>query len=347
MVAEVSFAQWTPGGKIRHAVFRSLRNDKAPGAIVREQARPIADFAATAASVSLPSRLHITHPERVIDASTGITKMELVRYYARVGALMMVHLKGRPVSLVRAPDGVAGALFFQKHADTTHLPGIRALDPALYPSHPALLEVANSTGLLSAAQWNVVEFHTLNMGTHSFQHPDRMVFDLDPGAGVAWTKVQEAAELVRAWLAQLGLPSFLKTSGGKGLHVVVPLRKLHGWDSVKGFARAIVVHLASTIPQRFVAKSGPKNRVGKIFIDYLRNGLGATTVCAWSARARPGLGISVPCAWDELALLRAGDHWTLRNVAARLEAGNDAWMGYASAACCLTAAIKTLHYSNF
>lgn len=157
----------------------------------------------------------------------------------------------------------------------------------------------------------------------------------------------EAAELVRAFLAQLGLPSFLKTSGGKGLHVVVPLRKLHGWDSVKGFARAIVVHLASTIPQRFVAKSGPKNRVGKIFIDYLRNGLGATTVCAWSARARPGLGVSVPCAWDELALLRAGDHWTLRNVAARLEAGNDAWMGYASAACCLTAAIKTLHYSNF
>ena len=151
---------------------------------------------------------------------------------------------------------------------------------------------------------------------------------------------------MRAFLAQLGLPSFLKTSGGKGLHVVVPLRKLHGWDSVKGFARAIVVHLASTIPQRFVAKSGPKNRVGKIFIDYLRNGLGATTVCAWSARARPGLGISVPCAWNELALLRAGDHWTLRNVPARLEAGNDAWMGYASAACCLTAAMKTLHYTD-
>ena len=278
----------------------------------------------------------------MIDASSGVTKIELVRYFERVGDVMMAHLLGRPVSLVRAPGGVGGELFFQKHAEVEKLPGIRQLDPTLFISHPPMLEVASAQGLLSAAQWNVVEFHTLNCGTKSFEHPDRMVFDLDPGAGVAWPQVCEAAELVHAFLGQLGLPAFLKTSGGKGLHVVVPLRKLHDWDTVKGFSQAIVVHLARTVPQRFVAKSGPRNRVGKIFIDYLRNGLGATTVCAWSPRARPGLGISVPLDWSELKSLKGGEHWTVRTAHSRLATGNQPWNGYAKAARSLSAAMKTL-----
>jgi len=281
----------------------------------------------------------------VIDASTGTTKIDLVIYYGLVGTLMMKHLKGRPVSLVRAPDGVDGQLFFQKHAEKGNLPGIRQLDPALSPGHTAMLAVAATQGLLSAAQWNVVEFHTQNATTSSFDHPDRMVFDLDPGEGVRWAQVQEAAELTRAFLAQLGLRCFLKTSGGKGLHVVVPVLKAHDWDSVKGFSQAVVLHMARTIPQRFVAKSGPKNRVGKIFIDYLRNGLGATTACAWSARARPGLGISVPVAWSELASLRGGDHWTVRTAHDRLASGNQPWNDYAKAARSLTSAAATLGYT--
>ena len=293
---------------------------------------------------ALPPGLRITHPERVIDASTGVTKIELLRHYAAVGELMMLHLKGRPVALVRAPTGVGGELFFQKHADTATLPGIRALDPSLWISHPPMLEVANQRGLLSAAQWNVIEFHTLNTGTASFEHPDRMVFDLDPGEKVAWPQVREAAQLVHAFLMQLGLAPFLKTSGGKGLHIVVPLRKVHDWDTVKGFSQAVVAHMAATIPQRFVARSGPRNRVGKIFIDYLRNGLGATTACAWSARARPGLGVSVPVAWSELDALTAGDHWTVRTARGRLAIGNDPWLGYARAARGLTAAMKALGY---
>jgi bifunctional non-homologous end joining protein LigD len=267
-----------------------------------------------------------------------------VRYYCLVGDLMMAHLKDRPVSLVRAPSGVEGQLFFQKHTETEKLPGIRQLDPALYSSHPSMLEIADKQGILSAAQWNVVEFHTLNTGTKSLQHPVRMILDLDPGEGVAWDKVRDAASLVRAFLKELGLPAFLKTSGGKGLHVVVPLRAAHDWDSVKGFSQAMVIHLAKTIPQRFVARSGPKNRVGKIFIDYLRNGVSATTACAWSARARPGLGISVPVAWEELASLTGGDHWTVRSAHARLDQGNRAWDGYARSACSLTAAMKILNY---
>lgn len=348
LIAEVSFGEWTRAGIIRHPVFLGLRTDKPASAIVREKPADTrkfvkSDSAATAnASHALNPSLRVTHPERVIDPGTGITKIEVVRYYGLVGELMMAHLKGRPVSLMRAPSGVEGQLFFQKHAETEKLPGIRQLDPALYISHPPLLEVATKRGVLSAAQWNVVEFHTMNTGTKSLQRPDRMIFDLDPGEGVAWDKVREAARLLHAFLKELGLPAFLKTSGVKGLHVVVPLRAAHDWDAVKGFSKAVVKHLARTIPQRFVARSGPKNRIGKIFIDYLRNGAGATTACGWSARARPGLGISVPVAWEELASLKGGDHWTIRTAHSRLDNGNSAWDGYARSACRLTAAMRTL-----
>lgn len=350
LVAEVSFGEWTHAGRIRHAVFRGLRDDKNAGNIVREKALHLASAKASTTARALESpalsgRLHVTNPQRVIDASTGTTKLELVRFYGLVGDLMMKHLKGRPVSLVRAPAGVDGQLFFQKHAETGKLPGIRQLDPALHLNHPPMIEVASKQGLLCAAQWNVIEFHTLNTGTVSFERPDRMVFDLDPGEGVPWAQVQEAALLVHAFLAQLGMPSFLKTSGGKGLHVVVPVKRLHDWDTVKGFSQAVVAHMARTIPRRFVARSGPKNRVGRIFIDYLRNGLGATTVCAWSARARPGLGISVPLAWEELPSLRGGDHWSVKTVHKRQDIGNEPWAGYAKAARGLTSAMSALGFA--
>lgn len=356
MVAEVTFAEWTRDNHIRHSVFHGLRTDKPAKSIVREKAVSVPSAAKARkapartapagkeSSHALSTRLRVTNPDRVIDESTGITKVELVRYYALVGDLMMAHLKDRPISLVRAPSGVGGQLFFQKHAEVEKLPGIEQLDPALYASHPAMLEVANKTGLVSAAQWNVIEIHTLNTSTASFEHADRIVFDLDPGEGVSWKAIQEGAHVVHLFLEQLGLPAFLKTSGGKGLHVVVPIRKTHDWDTVKGFSQAVVAHLSRTLPDMFVAKSGPRNRVGKIFIDYLRNGLGATTVCAWSARARPGLGISVPVAWSELPGLRGGDHWTVRSVHTRLDEGNAPWAGYAKGARSLTAAMKKLGF---
>jgi DNA ligase D-like protein (predicted ligase)/DNA ligase D-like protein (predicted 3'-phosphoesterase) len=198
--------------------------------------------------------------------------------------------------------------------------------------------------LISAAQWNVVEFHTANASKRSLSSPDRMVFDLDPGDGVQWVQIREAAALVHAFLGQLGLQSFLKTSGGKGLHLVVPLRRVHDWATVKGFSQAIVQHVSAQIPTRFVAKSGTRNGVGKIFIDYLRNSDCATTVSAWSARARAGMGISVPVHWDELDQLRCADHWTVLTVAERLSVGNTPWDGYAKAARSLTAAIQKLGY---
>jgi bifunctional non-homologous end joining protein LigD len=366
LVAEVSFGEWTRSGSVRHAVFQGLRKDKPPRMITREQPAHVEDLAhpddggrgkprtRTAAAVAavaapalhgtLPETLKITNPDRVIDAESGTTKIALVRYYALVGELMMEHLKARPVSLVRAPAGVGGELFFQKHADVAKMPGLKHLDQALDPDHPPMLAVGSVEGLLSAAQWNVVEIHTQNAVARSYEKPNRMIFDLDPGKGVEWPAIQEAAELVHAFLTELGLAAFLKTSGGKGLHVVVPIKPAYGWDTVKAFSQAIVEHVAGTLPDRFSFKSGPKNRVGKIYIDYLRNGRGATTVCAWSARTRPGLGISVPVRWDELPKLKGGDHWTVATVHQRLDEGNSPWEDYAASAKSITAAMKQLGF---
>ena len=215
--------------------------------------------------------MKISHPDRVIDPSTGLRKIDLVHYYESVAERILPHLRHRPVSLVRAPQGIGGELFFQKHSDNK-ITGLTQLDPALWPGHDSLLSVDTVEGLIGAAQLNVVEFHTWNSTIKRIDAPDRIVFDLDPGEGVSWARLQEAAALTRAMLDELGLASWLKTSGGKGLHVVVPLAPKLDYEAVKDFARAVVVHMAKTIPQRFVAKSGGANRVGRIFIDYLRNG---------------------------------------------------------------------------
>ena len=353
LVCEVTFAEWTNTGSVRHAVFQGLRGDKPPKAITRELPKHVEDVmpassrnssatSAPAAASKLPADFKVTNGDRVIDAASGATKLDMIRYYALVGSLMMEHLKGRPVSLVRSPEGVGGELFFQKHADVRKLPGVRQMPVELDPDHPPMLEIASEQGILSIAQWNVIEIHTQNAVAKSYETPNRMVFDLDPGEGVEWLTMQEAAQLVRAFLDELGLPSFLKTSGGKGLHVVVPIKGSLGWDEVKDFSQAIVKHLSDALPDRFAFKSGPRNRVGKIFIDYLRNGRGATTICAWSARVRPGLGISVPLDWDELPGLKSSDQWNILNAHTRLDKGNEPWKDFAKSAKTLTAAIKRM-----
>jgi bifunctional non-homologous end joining protein LigD len=353
LLAEVSFGEWTNTGRIRHSVFHGLRADKKATGIIRE--KPAAGQAASkttarksaAAKLELPGTLpknfKVSHGERIVDQSSGISKIDLIRFYALVAPLMMPHLKGRPVSLVRAPDGIEGQLFFQKHMENP-LDGIALLDPALDPDHAPLMEVMKPLGLLSAAQMNVIEFHTWNGVKTAIDKPDRMTFDLDPGEGVKWDVIQESTLLMGSFLTQLGLQSFVKTSGGKGMHVVVPLKKRYDWDTVKDFSKVIVEHMASTLPMRFVAKSGPKNRVGKVFIDYLRNGFGATTVAAWSVRSRPGLGVSVPVAWEEVEKLHASDQWTVANIHTRLDQGNTPWSDYDKSAQNLTAAMKLLGF---
>ncbi len=345
LVAEVSFSEWTPDGHIRHASFVGLRTDKPASAITREAAAVTPGAKPRRPSGGKVGTVKVSNPERVIDPSTGLKKLDLVRYYEGIAEWMLPHLKGRPVSLVRGPGGVGGQLFFQKHDDKLSIPGMRALDPALWPGHGALLEVPTKNALVSAAQMNVIEFHTWNSTAKSLDKPDRMVFDLDPGEGVKWPQTREAALLTRTLLAELGLQSWLKTSGGKGLHVVVPLAPRRDYETVKGFSQAVVQHLAQTIPSRFVARSGPANRVGKVFADYLRNGQGATTVAAFSARARPGLGVSMPVSWDELSELRSGSQWTIATAREYLSfRKRDPWADFGSSRQTLTSAMKTLGY---
>jgi len=336
MVVEVSFAEWTPEGRVRHATFKGVRGDKAAAEVVRES------------SAALPGAptVKVTNPTRVVDPSTGVTKQVLVRYYESVAESMLPHLAARPVSLVRAPEGITGPLFFQKHPES-RMPGLTELDPALWPGHGPLLAVDSLPALLAAAQMNVVEFHTWNSTVAHIDQPDRVIFDLDPGEGVTWPALREAALLVREMLSLLGLQCWLKTSGGKGLHVVVHLVPQHAYPVVKAFSQAVVQHLAATIPQRFVAKSGEANRVGRIFVDYLRNGHGQTTAAAFSVRARAGLGVSMPVSWDQLPDLKSGAHWTVQTARDQLSfQRQDPWETYWSSPQHIDEAMATLGVST-
>jgi bifunctional non-homologous end joining protein LigD len=347
VVVEVSFSEWTPDGHVRHPTFKGVRTDKPVSSITRESnqlqsaASRAAGAAKKAATVHAPS-VRVTNPERVIDPSTGLTKVDLVRYYESISDWLLPHLKNRPVSLVRAPTGIDGQLFFQKHLESK-MPGLDAYSPDLWPSHTALLGVNSHSALMAAAQMNVVEFHTWNSQQKTINQPDRVIFDLDPGEGVTWAHVQEAALLVRTMLTELGLESWVKTSGGKGLHVVAPLAPKHGYEVVKAFSQAVVQHMARAIPQRFVAKAGAENRPGKIFIDWLRNGHTQTTAAAFSARARPGLGVSIPIDWEDVAKLKSGAQWNIVNAREYVSFQKvDPWAGYWKSRQTLSTAMKTL-----
>jgi bifunctional non-homologous end joining protein LigD len=206
-----------------------------------------------------------------------------------------------------------------------------------------LFTVDTLDALMSAAQMNVVEFHTWNSTVRKLDTPDRVIFDLDPGEGLKWGQMQEAALLVHTLLSELGLKAWLKTSGGKGLHIVVPLTPRLDYETVKSFSRAFVRHLAKTIPERFSATPGPSHRVGKVFVDYLRNGMGQTTVAAFSARARPGMGVSMPVSWEQLSALKSGAQWTVQTAREYLSfQTEDPWADYWSTRQSLASAMKRL-----
>jgi len=291
--------------------------------------------------------VRITHPQRTIDAASGLRKIDLVRYYEAVAPLMLPHLKGRPVALVRAPEGVGGERFFQRHAGGLQIPGLHVLDARLWPGHEPLIEIANVEALVGAAQMNVVEFHGWNAASRRVDLPNRMVFDLDPGEGVGWPQVVEGARMVHAVLQALGLRSWLKTSGSKGLHVVVPIAARWPADQVKAFSRTLVRKLVDVRDDLFVATSGPQNRIGRIFVDYLRNGLGATTALPFSARLRPRLGVSMTVAWDDLDHIRGSDQWTVADAAGYLrERHPDPWAGFLATRQGLSGAMKRVGFEG-
>ena len=310
------------------------------GAVKTPATKTTAAKSKTAATPASVAGVRVSHPDRVIDKSTGTRKIDLVRYYESVADWMLPHLQDRPVSLVRAPEEIGGELFFQKHSQKLSIPNVTQ-HPGLDPGHPPLITVDTLKALVGAAQMGTIEFHTWNAVVSNIEKPDRMVFDLDPDASLGWERMIEAAQLTRSLLEELGLTSFCKTSGGKGFHVVVPLAKHAGWDEVKTFSQAVAQHMATTLPKYFSAKMGAQNRKQKIFVDYLRNNRGSSTVAAFSARARPGLGVSVPLSWDEVATTTSGDQWTIENVHERLaDLKRDPWADYAKTRQRITAAMR-------
>ncbi|ARB30523.1 DNA ligase D [Pseudomonas tolaasii] len=330
LVGEAHFAEWTREGVVRQASFIALRTDKAVAQIIHEQPRT-AKSLKPAKARNTGNEVTVTHPERVIDPQSGTQKQRLASFYAEISEWILPFLRHRPVSLLRAPEGIEGEQFFQKHSERLAIPHIKQLDQTLDPAHARLMEIDTVAALLGAVQMGTVELHTWGATADKIETPDLFVLDLDPDPALPWKTMLEAAQLTLSVLDELGLDAFVKTSGGKGLHIIVPLARRDGWDTVKAFAKAIAQFMTEQLPERFTATSGPKNRVGKIFVDYLRNARGASTVAAYSVRARPGLPVSVPVSREELKDVRSAQQWTIANLLQRLLGLKaDPWAGYAN-----------------
>jgi bifunctional non-homologous end joining protein LigD len=361
LVAEVRFGEWTGSGSVRHASFMGLRADKQPGEIRREQPQAVPAVENKPVTVRKNSKgveeaqvagVRLTHPGREMFADTGLTKLELARYYEDIAPWILPHLHQRPLTLLRCPGvGAQGKskgkgngddqyCFYQKHANNTTPADVERIEVVDEKSSECYMTVTRLHSLIGLVQMGVLEIHTWGAHGKQLTKPDRIIFDLDPSPEVEWTQVIEGAQLTRALLDELGLHSFVKTTGGKGLHVVVPIKPEHSWDVIKPFSRAIAIHLEVHLPDRFIANMAKKKRTGKIFVDYLRNGWEATAIAAYSTRARPGAPVSVPLAWDELRPDLKSDHFNIERVRQRLaRLTEDPWKDYFSCRQRVTAAM--------
>ncbi len=327
LVAEVTFAEWTSDRILRHASFVGLREDKPAAEVVlmpsntRERAaaiapRPSAEIGRDGAAVV--SGLRITHADRGVYPAVNISKLAVVEYYAAVAEHILPHVAARPLSLLRCPDGLSGKCFFQKHLASGGYRGIRQVPIAGKDGTEPHVMIEDAQGLLALVQMGVLEIHPWGSTIDDVEKPNRLIFDLDPDEGLGWDQVVAGALAIRQALEQLGLRSFVKTTGGKGLHVVVPVKPTLGWDAAKEFTRALVMSLSAAAPERYTASVAKKARRGRIFIDYLRNGRGATAVAAYSTRARPSATVSAPVSWQEIENGIRSDQLTILNLLPRL-----------------------------
>lgn len=346
LVAEVDFHGWTHGDRIRQASYQGLREDKAAADVVRED-KPMESVATrsktTARKRSAPVRksslrkssskktatatvgaVTLSHPDRVYWEDAGVTKQDLAEYYKDVWKWMAPHVAGRPISLLRCPEGASGQCFFQKHAAA----GITTEHLHLVPEKgDKIISIDGLDGLLSLVQAGVLEVHTRGTTIDEREKADRLVFDLDPGPGTGWKDVVAAARDVHDRLDDIGLKTYLKTSGGKGLHVVLPIPPTP-WAKAKEFTQALAQAMAADDPARYVATATKTKRKNRIFIDYLRNSREATAVAPYSTRARPGAAVSTPITWAELGSLKSADQYTVLNIRARLKRlRKDPWAG--------------------
>ncbi|HVZ93682.1 MAG TPA: DNA ligase D [Phycisphaerales bacterium] len=340
VVAHIAFTEWTQDGRLRHPVYLGLREDKPASEVRREMPKHLARTTAqtTRAALSrtkkgietaparakddrreraavkerVPARIKsksqapevegvaITHPDRVVFAEMGVTKLQVAEYYSAIGPKMMPYLEDRPVSLVRCPKGPGGTCFFQKHMDIRGLRGLRTVPIKESSGTRESVIVEEPVGLISLVQWNTLELHGWGSRAEDLEHPDKMVLDLDPGPGVTRQRLMEAAFTVKRLVESRGLIGFPLLTGGKGVHVVVPLKRRADWETVKAFARSIAAEMVEAEPDRYVLKMTKSERAGKIFVDYLRNGRGATSIVPYSTRAREGATVAWPVGWAGL-----------------------------------------------
>jgi bifunctional non-homologous end joining protein LigD len=356
LVAQVAFTELTNESILRHPSFRGFREDK-PAADVMHPAWVEPDNASEPDSAP---RVHssairrkmkkkgsaevagiaISNPDKILYPRDGITKLELARHYEAVAPFMVQCVTGRPLTLVRCPNGIDDC-FYQKHMEGTVPDSVRKVPVAEGGQISDYAEVDSAAGLVALAQLGVLEIHTWGSTTRDLERPDKFTMDFDPDPDVPWIRVVEAVLEMRGFLGELGLESFLKTTGGKGLHVVTPIEPEMEWDALKEFTRQIAAAVARDNPGRYTLSISKEKRKGRILIDYLRNGRGATAIEAWSTRARTGGTVAVPIRWEELADDVRSDQFTIRNIPGRLEAmGSDPWKDFARARTAVTAAAR-------
>jgi bifunctional non-homologous end joining protein LigD len=334
LVAEIRYAGWTADGILRHAAFVGLREDKDAAAVV-DPAAPSAAVAAERRAGGPPpaaaggrardgslvfAGVRLTNPDRVLFAEPVLKKLDLAQYYAAIGAWALPQLAHRPLTLVRSPGGAGKKSFYQKHLAAGAPEALKRFaiegDDGV-KSAPVVEDVA---GLVALAQMDVLEIHPWGATIDAVEAPDRVTFDLDPDVDLPWSRVTEAALALRQALSEIGLESFVKTTGGKGLHVVVPLVPRLGWDALKAFSKWVADRFAAAFPEQFTANQALRARLGRIYIDYLRNSRGATAVGAYSPRARPGAPVSTPLAWSEVENGVRPDGFAIATLPSRLAA---------------------------
>ena len=320
LVAEIAYAERTADGYLRHPSFIGLREDKpasqvkAPEAM-KNDAIPKREDPATSSPAT-----RLTHPDRLLFPGAGVTKAELAAYWRRVAPLALPHIRGRPLSLVRCPEGSGQGCFFQRHHT-------RGMPPALLPAPlrdsegqlEEFLKIEDVAGLEAAAQVGALELHIWGSRVSTVETPDRLVFDLDPDPSVPFAEVKRAARDFRALLEAAALETFPLLTGGKGIHVVAPLLPRLSWSELKSFARGVATRLATDDPERFTAKMAKARRKGKVYIDYLRNERGASAIAPYSPRARETPSVATPVSWTELTRIERADAYAMDTIPRRLE----------------------------
>lgn len=326
LVAEVEFRAWSGDGNLRHASFRGLREDKPAGEIEREDK-------AVSEQGTPQSKIKFTHPERLYWPDDGVTKEGLADYYTQVWRYMAPFVVNRPLALLRCPEGIDGQRFFQKHAWRGVNKAIEQIkDPKDKGGEP-LIRITDFDGMMALVQSAALEIHPWGATTANWEKPDMITMDIDPGEDVSWQEVIDAALELKRRFEDAGLAAFVKTSGGKGLHVVAPLKPEAGWPALKAFAKTMADDMAKAESEKYLAVATKAKRQGRIFLDYLRNGRGNTAVAPYSTRARPGAAISAPIEWAELSDEIGPAHFTVSNIGARLSAlKKDPWDGFFAAA---------------